>query len=307
MDTRIGFVGLGAMGGPMARRLTNAGFIVRVFDLRSEAIAATVSVGAEPAESAADAAAGAHFVITMLPDTPQVREALDGPHGVLGALAPGAVFIDMSTISPIATRELARDVAATGALALDAPVSGGVVGAAGGTLSIMVGGSKAAFERAAPVFGVLGTTITYLGDSGAGQAAKLCNQVVVAMHIQAMCEGLSLGRALGLDGEALRRVLVGGAARSWMLENLGPKVLAGDDSAGFRIDLQLKDLRLAFEASHAAGIPMPGTALATSLYLEARAHGEGGHGNQSLYRVYERLTNRPLAERSGIVTELEGG
>ena len=307
METTIGFVGLGAMGGLMARRLAGAGFAVRAFDIRTEAVATVVSAGAVAAESPADAAAGAQYVITMLPDTPQVREVLDGPHGVLSAIEPGAVFIDMSTISPIETREIARRVAATDALALDAPVSGGVVGAAGGTLSIMVGGSGAAFERAAPIFRVLGTTITHLGESGAGQAAKLCNQVVVAMHIQAMCEGLSLGRALGLDGEELRRVLVGGAARSWLLENLGPMVRAGDDSAGFRIDLQLKDLRLAFEASHAEGIPMPGAALVTSLYLEARAHGEGGHGNQSLYRVYERLANRPLAERSGHVAKPVGG
>jgi 2-hydroxy-3-oxopropionate reductase len=290
----IGFVGLGAMGGPMARRLLLEGHVVRAWDLRPEALAALVELGAVSTASPADAATGATVVITMLPDTPDVRHALDGPDGILAVLGPGHVFVDMSTISVIATREIAEAVRACGALALDAPVSGGVVGAENGHLSIMVGGSREGLEQARPVLEMLGRTITYLGESGAGQAAKLCNQVVVAMHIQAMCEGLSLGRALGLDLETLRQVLAAGAAGSWIVDNLAPKAIAGDDSAGFRIDLQLKDLRLALEASHSHAVPLPGAALATSLYLEARAHGEGGNGNQSLYRVYERLANRKL-------------
>ncbi len=294
MGSVIGFVGLGAMGEPMARRLVAAGFDVRVYDVRPEPVSALVAAGATSASSAADAVGPAAFGITMLPDTPEVSQALEGPEGILGVLHAGQVFIDMSTISPIATREMARAVTRTGALALDAPVSGGVVGAQTGTLSIMVGGSREAFDRAAEVFQALGTTITYLGESGSGQAAKLCNQVVVAMNIQAMCEGLSLGRGLGLDLAALQQVLAAGAAGSWMMDNLAPMVLAGDTSAGFRIDLQLKDLRLALEASQSEGIPLPGSALAMSLYVEARAHGEGGNGNQALYRVYERLANRAL-------------
>jgi 2-hydroxy-3-oxopropionate reductase len=290
----IGFVGLGAMGEPMARRLVAAGFDVRVYDVRPEQTLALAAAGATVASSAAEAVRSAGFGITMLPDTPDVSQALRGTDGILGVLRAGQVFVDMSTISPIATREMAREVAQTGALALDAPVSGGISGAETGMLSIMVGGSREAFERAAPILETLGTTITYLGESGSGQAAKLCNQVVVAMNIQAMCEGLSLGRGLGLDLGALRQVLAGGAAGSWMMDNLAPKILKGDASAGFRIDLQLKDLRLALEASQSEGIPLPGAALSTSLYVEARAHGEGGNGNQALFRVYERLTNRTL-------------
>lgn len=294
----IGFVGLGAMGDPMARRLVAAGHTVRVYDIRPEAVTALSDAGASPAKSPTDAGRGAAFVITMLPDTSQVEDALGGPDGILRELGPDATFIDMSTISPVVTRRLAKTVEATGAQALDAPVSGGVSGAQNGRLSIMVGGPLATFERAKAIFEVLGTTVTHVGDSGAGQATKLCNQVVVAMNIQAICEGFSLGAGFGLDLETLRSVLAGGAAGSWMMDNLAPKIIADDASAGFRIDLQLKDLRLALEASQAQGIPLPGAALVTSLYLEARAHGEGSNGNQALYRTYERLTSGQLGTRA---------
>lgn len=295
----VGFIGLGAMGDPMARRLVEAGHRVRAYDVRSEPVQALAEVGATPARSPADAARGAAFVITMLPDTPQVEEALNGRDGILGILAPGVIFIDTSTISPVVTRQLAKSVNLTGAQALDAPVSGGVTGAQNGRLSIMVGGPRAAFEQAHIIFDALGTTVTHVGEAGAGQAAKLCNQVVVAMNIQAICEGFSLGAGLGLDLETLRTVLAGGAAGSWMMENLAPKMIADDRSAGFRIDLQLKDLRLALEASQSQGIPLPGTSQVTALYLEARAHGEGSNGNQALFRTYERLTGQPFGPRAG--------
>jgi 2-hydroxy-3-oxopropionate reductase len=282
----------------MARRLVAAGHTVRVYDIRPEAVTALSDAGASPAQSPAEASHGAAHVITMLPDTPQVEEALDGREGILRALGSDATFIDMSTISPVVTRRLAKAVEAIGAHALDAPVSGGVSGAQNGRLSIMVGGPLAAFEGAKAIFEVLGTTVTHVGGSGAGQAAKLCNQVVVAMNIQAICEGFSLGAGFGLDLETLRSVLAGGSAGSWMMDNLAPKIIAGDASAGFRIDLQLKDLRLALEASQAEGIPLPGASLVTSLYLEARAHGEGSNGNQALYRTYQRLTSGRLGARA---------
>jgi 2-hydroxy-3-oxopropionate reductase len=175
---------------------------------------------------------------------------------------------------------------------LDAPVSGGPAGAKAAKLSIMVGGPEEAVARARPVLEAMGTTIVHVGDSGAGQTVKACNQLVCAMNIQAVCEALALGRAAGLDVAKLREVLLGGAASSWMLQNLGPLMLAKDASAGFRIDLKLKDLRLAGELAFELGVPLPGTALATSLYLEARAHGEGANGNQALFRVYDRLSNQ---------------
>ena len=167
-----------------------------------------------------------------------------------------------------------------------------MVGAEKGTLSIMVGGDAAAFARAEPLLRCMGTTILHAGSSGAGQVFKACNQLMVASHIQAMCEALALGRVHGVDLERLVTALRPGAAGSWMLDNLAPKVLAGDANPGFRIDLMLKDLKLANDAAFAKGVPLPGLALVTALYLEARAHGEGGNGHQGLFRTYDRLTNR---------------
>jgi 2-hydroxy-3-oxopropionate reductase len=222
-----------------------------------------------------------------------VETVFTGPGGLIDGLARDQVVIDMSTISPSASRRFAALVEAKGASALDAPVSGGVSGAESGRLSIMVGGAPEVLEKVRRVLEVLGTTITYVGGPGAGQAAKLCNQVVVALNLQAVCEGFSLGRGLGLDLETLRQILAGGSAGSWMLDNLAPKMILDDTAAGFRIDLQIKDLRLALEASMEAAIPLPGMSLATSLFVETKAHGEGRFGNQALYRAYERLSNRP--------------
>jgi 2-hydroxy-3-oxopropionate reductase len=202
----------------------------------------------------------------------------------------------MSTISPQATRRFSAALARVGVDLLDAPVSGGPIGAKSAKLSIMVGGPERAFQRALPVLQSMGTTIVHVGESGAGQTTKLCNQLIVGMNLQAICEALALGRACGLDLEKLRQVLLGGAAGSWMLQNLAPLMIAKDDRAGFRIDLQLKDLRLVNEQAFALGVPLPGTALVTNLYMEARAHGEGANGNQALFRVYDRLTSQEDAQ-----------
>jgi 2-hydroxy-3-oxopropionate reductase len=204
----------------------------------------------------------------------------------------GRLVIDMSTISAAASRSMAARLDAVGTAMLDAPVSGGPQGAESGSLSIMAGGTEAGFAAAQPILAALGTTVRHVGPPGAGQTVKACNQLICALNLQAICEALALGRAAGLDLELLREVLLGGAASSWMLQNLGPKMIARDASAGFRIDLKLKDLRLAGELGFQHGLPLPGLALATSLYLEARAHGEGANGNQALFRVYDRLTNQ---------------
>jgi 2-hydroxy-3-oxopropionate reductase len=193
-------------------------------------------------------------------------------------------------IAPSAAHRLAEAVAERGVAMLDAPVSGGPQGAENGTLSIMVGGEAEAVARARPVLEGMGRTIVHVGPAGAGQTVKCCNQLMVGMHIQAVCEALALGRAAGLDLVKLREVLLGGAAASWMLQNHAPLILAKDDRAGFRIDLQLKDLRLANELAFELGVPLPGTAQVTSLYLGNRAHGEGDKGNQALFRVYDRMT-----------------
>jgi 2-hydroxy-3-oxopropionate reductase len=288
----VGFIGLGVMGREMSVNLVKAGHDVRVYDARAEAIADVAAQGAMAARSIAEASREADAVVLMLPDTPQVEEVILGKGGLRDNPPPGKLIMDMSTIAPTATRSLSAELEKIGVDLLDAPVSGGPLGAKNAKLSIMVGGKAAAFEKAKPIFAGMGTTIVHVGESGAGQAVKACNQLICAMNLQAICEALALGRAAGLDLEKLREVLLGGAASSWMLQNLGPLMIKKDPSAGFRIDLKLKDLRLAGELAFQLGVPLPGTALATSLYLEARAHGEGSNGNQALYRVYDRMTNQ---------------
>jgi 2-hydroxy-3-oxopropionate reductase len=290
--TSIGFIGLGVMGREMARHLVRAGHEVRAYDMKTEAVEDLAREGAIAAGGVAEATDGAEVVITMLPDTPQVEEVVLGPGGLLENPPAGRLLVDMSTIAPTATRRMAAQLAQAGIAMLDAPVSGGPTGAKAAKLSIMVGGPDDAVARARPILEAMGTTIIHVGESGAGQTVKACNQLICAMNLQAICEAFALGRAAGLDLEKLREVLLGGAASSWMLQNLGPLMLAKDASAGFRIDLKLKDLRLAGELAFELGVPLPGTALATSLYLEARAHGEGGNGNQALFRVYDRLSNQ---------------
>jgi len=288
----VGFIGLGTMGREMALNLLKAGFAVCVFDVRREAIDDLVAHGATGAESPADTARDADIVISMLPDTPQVEEIVYGEGGLLASPPRGRLLVDMSTISPVAVRRMHADLKAAGVSFLDAPVSGGPVGAKNASLSIMAGGDRDAFLRAEPYFQAMGTTITHVGEAGAGQTVKLCNQLVCGINIQAICEALALGRASGVDLDQLRNVLLGGSAASWMLDKLGPAMIAGDASAGFRIDLMLKDLRLVQEQALSLSVPLPGTALVTSQYVEARAHGEGTNGNQALFRVYDRMTNK---------------
>jgi 2-hydroxy-3-oxopropionate reductase len=288
----VGFVGLGTMGREMALNLLKAGLAVCAYDVRKEAIDDLVAQGATGAQSPADAARDADIIISMLPDTPQVEEIVYGEGGLLASPPRGRLLVDMSTISPVAVQRIHADLKAAGVEFLDAPVSGGPVGAKNASLSIMVGGDKDAFLRAEPYFRAMGTTITHVGEAGAGQTVKLCNQLVCAINLQAICEALALGRASGVDLDQLRNVLLGGSAASWMLDKLGPAMIAGDASAGFRIDLMLKDLRLVQEQALSLSLPLPGTALVTSQYVEARAHGEGTNGNQALFRVYDRMTNQ---------------
>jgi len=288
----VGFIGLGTMGREMVRNLLKAGHAVRAFDIIKSATAEMVACGATAATSPADAAQGADIVITMLPDTPDVEAVIYGESGLLGSPPPGRLIVDMSTISPVAVRRIHGDLQKIGVGFIDAPVSGGPVGAKNAALSIMAGGDADAFAKAEPFFKAMGTTITHAGASGAGQTVKLCNQLVCGINIQAICEALALARASGVDLELLRRVLLGGSAASWMLDRLGPAMIAGDASAGFRIDLMLKDLKLVQNHAQALDVPLPATAFVTSQYVDARAHGEGANGNQALFRVYDRMTNQ---------------
>ncbi|MFC4167706.1 NAD(P)-dependent oxidoreductase [Teichococcus aestuarii] len=292
MTGTVGFIGLGTMGCDMARNLLKAGWRVQGHDVREGAAQAMAAEGLVPAASVAEAAAGADIVVTMLPDTPHVQAVVLGEGGLLANPPAGRLVVDMSTIAPTAVREMHNRLKAAGTGFLDAPVSGGPQGAKAGTLSIMVGGEAADFARARPVLAAMGTTINHVGGSGAGQTVKLCNQLICGINLQAVCEALALGRAAGVDLSQMREVLLGGSAASWMLDRLGPAMIAGETGAGFRIDLMLKDLRLVRELSDALAVPLPGTALVTTQYVEARAHGEGGNGNQALFKVYDRMTNQ---------------
>lgn len=293
--TRVGFVGLGTMGREMARNLVEAGCAVTAYDIDPSAVDALSRIGARPAENVREVGADIDVVVTMLPDTPHVEEVALGPGGLVETMRPGTVLVDMSTISPVATRAMAERLAASGIAMLDAPVSGGPIGAKNASLSIMVGGDAQAFERVRPVLSAMGTTISHVGTSGAGQTVKLCNQLVCGVNLQAICEALALGRASGVDLDQMRDVLLGGSASSWMLDKLGPAMIAGDAGAGFRIDLMLKDLRLTLDMAQARSVPLPATSLVTTQYLEAKAHGEGANGNQALFRVYDRMTGQRSA------------
>src|SRR5262245_21779745 len=288
----VGFIGIGTMGREMVRNLLKAGHAVSAFDISEAAVADVVKAGAIGAQNPADAARNSDIVITMLPDTPHVEAVIYGEYGLLKSPPAGRLIVDMSTISPVAVRRIHADLQKIGVSFIDAPVSGGPLGAKNAALSIMAGGESEAFAKAEPFFQAMGTTITHVGTSGAGQTVKLCNQLICGINIQAICEALALGRASGVDLNLLRRVLLGGSAASWMLDKLGPGMIAGDTGAGFRIDLMLKDLRLVQEHAQALNVPLPGTALVTSQYVDARAHGEGANGNQALFRVYDRMTGQ---------------
>lgn len=291
----VGFIGIGTMGREMAINLARAGHRVAAYDVRREAAEALAPFGIRAAASIADASRGADAVITMLPDTPDVEAVVYGDGGLLAHPPEGRLVIDMSTIAPGAVRRMHADLARAGVAFIDAPVSGGPVGAKNAALSIMAGGEAAAFAQAQRFFAGMGTTITHVGESGAGQTVKLCNQLICGINIQAICEALALGRAAGVDLQQLRKVLLGGSAASWMLDKLGPQMIEGDASAGFRIDLMLKDLRLVAQQAQETNVPLPATALVTTQYLDARAHGEGSNGNQALFRVYDRMSGQVRA------------
>ncbi len=287
MREKIGFIGLGIMGQPMAQNLLRAGFPLTVFNRTRSKCQPLVAAGATEASSPAELAQRSDVIITVVSDTPDVEHVLFAPHGVWDGLAPGKVVIDMSTISADATVTFAEKLREKGCQMLDAPISGGQRGAVQGTLTIMVGGDRPTFERCRSIFEALGERIVYLGESGCGQRAKMVNQVIAALNIVAMTEGLHLARKAGLDLERVLEVVSSGAAGSWMLTHLGPKVLEGDFSPGFMIKLQQKDLRLVLEWIEHIGDDLPGARLAYSLFTEAVTKGFGEQGTQGLINIYE--------------------
>ena len=292
MIRKVGFIGLGTMGRRMAANLIKAGYELVVHDVVQDAVQEAVALGASAAATVSELGSRSDAVVLMLPNTPDVQSVIYGGGGLSSHPPAQGLIVDMSTISPVAARQIGADLAAAGIGFLDAPVSGGPVGAQDASLTIMAGGQSHAFELARPVLEAMGTTITHVGPAGSGQTLKLCNQLICGINIQAICEALALGRAAGVDLQILRQVLMGGSAASWMLDKLGPAMINGETKAGFRIDLMLKDLKLVQELAFDLSVPLPASALVTTQYLEARAHGEGVNGNQALFSVYDRSANQ---------------
>jgi 3-hydroxyisobutyrate dehydrogenase len=290
---RIGVIGLGIMGAPMARNLLRAGHAVVVYGRTRARVAALLAAGATAAPSPAALAAEVDAVVTSLPDTPDVEAVYLGEQGVLAGARPGLLAIDTSTIAPEAARRLAAQAAARGVAFLDAPVSGGEQGAIAGTLAIMVGGEAEAVERARPIFAAIGRQTTHMGGPGQGQATKLVNQVIGAVTLAAVAEGIVLATRAGLDPAQVVAAVGGGAAASWMLANLGPRMQRRDFAPGFMVRLQQKDLRLALAAAARLGVPLPTTALVHQLFAAVEAHGGGALGTQALVTALEALAGGP--------------
>jgi 3-hydroxyisobutyrate dehydrogenase-like beta-hydroxyacid dehydrogenase len=291
MPERLAFIGLGIMGGPMAGHLLAAGHSLVVNTRTRSRADDLLARGAKWADTPAQAAAQADVVFTCVPDTPDVEAVVRGHDGILSGARPGMVVVDHSTISPTATREMNAALNANGAQLIDAPVSGGDVGARNATLSIMAGGDAAAFERVRPLLAHMGKTITYCGPSGAGQLTKLVNQILVSINNLAVCEALTFAQRNGLDPQKTIAAVSGGAAGSWQLANLGPRMVAGDFAPGFMIKLQLKDLRLAVAAAREAGLDLAGVDLVHKLFDLGNREGRADEGTQALFAIVQKTSN----------------
>jgi 2-hydroxy-3-oxopropionate reductase len=296
MPERIGFIGLGIMGRGMSRNLVAAGFDVTVWNRSPERMAPLTEAGASAAGSPEELAAACDVVFVCVSDTPDVEAVVLGNGGVIHGAKPGSLVVDMSTISPRATREIASRLSERGIAMLDAPVSGGSEGAERGTLSIMVGGAEADLERARPYLEAMGTTITHVGTNGSGQLCKLVNQMLVVINMLAVSEALVFAQAGGLDLDRTLAAVSGGAAGSWMLANRGPQAIRRDWRPGFTIDLQQKDLRLVLESADDLGVPALATSTVFQLYRTLQRDGLGAEGNHALVKAIEKLAGVTVGE-----------
>ena len=294
MSDTIGFIGLGIMGKPMAYNLLKAGFDVIVHNRHQEVTDELVTAGASAGATPREIAALCDVLITMLPDTPQVQEVLLGSEGVIEGVHEGLVVIDMSTISPIVTRTLAAQLAEHGVAMLDAPVSGGDRGAIAGTLSIMVGGEESAFERCLPIFQALGKTIVHVGGSGAGQVVKACNQIVVALVIEAVSEALVLGSKAGVDPAKILQVLNGGLAANRVIEQRGASMLKHDFAPGGRIKTHHKDMSIILELGRIYGVSLPASAQVDQMFASLETRGRGNLDHTALLTYLEDLADHQI-------------
>ena len=287
---RVGFIGMGIMGAPMAANVLKAGHKVTVYNRTAEKCEPLRKAGAEVADSPAAVAAASDVVLTCVTASSDVLEVvLDERRGVIAGIREGAVVVDHSTVAPSVARRCAKALAEKGAGFLDAPVSGGDVGAKAGTLSIMVGGEQAHFDRALPVLKAMGKTVTLCGPAGAGYVVKLCNQILVSMNCLAVAEALAFARACGVEPGPMLQAVSGGAAASWQLTNLAPKMVASDYAPGFMVDYLLKDLRMAHDAACEGNVSLPGLSVAESMFRAASALGHGREGTQAVQRAVRAL------------------
>ena len=292
---KLGFIGLGIMGAPMAGHLRAAGHDLFV-NTRSAVPPALADVGAVPCATAAEVAQAADIVFLMLPDTPDVDKVLFGETGVASGLTAGKTVVDMSSISPIETQAFAEKIAALGCDYLDAPVSGGEVGAKAASLTIMVGGSEAGFAKVQPLFALMGKNITHVGEVGAGQITKVANQIIVALNIAAVGEALVFASKAGADPAKVRQALMGGFAASRILEVHGERMIKRTFNPGFRIALHQKDLNLALQGAKALGVALPQTAGAAQLMQVCAANGLDQQDHSALVKALELMANHPVAE-----------
>ena len=302
MAEKVGFIGLGIMGRPMARNLVAAGFPLVVHNRSRgpvDELVAEAAGAVTAATNAGEVAAQATTVITMLPDSPDVRDVVFGPDGLRDAMGEGHLLIDMSTIAPATAIEVNAALGERGARAIDAPVSGGDKGAIAGTLSIMVGGTEGDFQRATPLFEAMGKTIVHVGGPGAGQVVKACNQIVVAIAYAGLSEALVLGAKAGVDPEKILQVLGGGLANSRVLEMRGPTMLRHEFAPGFRVNLHRKDLGIALATGKEQGVPLAVTALVSQLYEAVAAAGRGDLDHSALLTLVEDLAGHHVTSENG--------
>ena len=286
----IGFIGLGVMGAPMAEQLITAGHTVFTCLNSSPLPESLQSKAVKVVNSPAQVAAQCETIITMVPDTPDVERVIVGADGLLDNIGDQSLVIDMSSISPVVTKELAAKVNAKGGLYLDAPVSGGEVGAKAATLTIMIGGPRAAFERALPLFELMGKNITLIGEhNGAGQTCKVANQIIVALNIEAVSEALLFASKAGCDPAIVREALMGGFASSKILEVHGERMINRTFDPGFRIKLHQKDLNLALDSARAMGMSLPNTATCQELFNSCVAHGDGNDDHSGMVKALEKM------------------
>lgn len=294
---KIGFVGLGIMGRPMALNLKNAGHELLVPERAS--LTAEIRAAATVLANATEVAAGSDVVILMLPDTGDVEQALFGAGGVAAGLKKGSLLIDMSSISPVSTKDFAKKINALGCEYLDAPVSGGEVGAKAASLTIMVGGPDAAFARGKPLFDLMGKNITHIGvENGTGQTCKVANQIIVALNIQAVAEALVFAARAGADPAKVREALMGGFASSRVLEIHAERMIKGSFNPGFRVRLHQKDLNLALTASRELGLSLPNTAIAQQMFTSVAAHGGADLDHSALVKAIELLGGFSLQDKT---------